>query len=46
MTERDFFENAIKIVVGKREKREITNIPKDRLCAQAAVIDGNLGSNG
>jgi hypothetical protein len=34
MTERDFFENTIKIVVGKGEgKREITNILKDRLCA-------------
>ena len=32
MTERDFFENTVKIVVGKGEKKiEITNIPRDRL---------------
>ena len=32
MTESDFFENTVKIVVGKGEKKiEIINIPRDRL---------------
>jgi hypothetical protein len=36
ITKRDFFEETIKIVVGKGEKKEIINVPKGRLCAVSA----------
>jgi hypothetical protein len=33
ITERNFFEETIKIVVGKGDKKkEIMNVPKQRLC--------------
>jgi hypothetical protein len=41
ITERGFFEETVKIVVGKGEnKKEIANVPKRRLCEVSDFFGG------
>jgi hypothetical protein len=41
ITERGFFEETVKIVVGKGDKKkEITNVPKQRLCEVSEFFGG------